>query len=128
MGRKKKTQSEESRPRRKWKISDLLRNLGDCVVAIIQGKFILRLKLDKYFPQIAWTFFLFILLILLNLAVDSTLARVEANQKTLSSLEVLRNQKRYELVKLERRSTVKELLEKSGSQVTEPEKPCTALK
>ena len=113
---------------RKWKVSDIGRAIGNSLVAIVKGQFILRLKIDKYFLQIAWTFFLFAMLILFGLGVDVTLSKMEAGKRELQELEILHTQKKYELVTLGRRSTVSRLLKENGSQVTEPQKPAATLK
>ena len=112
---------------RKWRISDIGRAIVNSAVAIAKGQFILRLKIDKYFLQIAWTFFLFTMFILFGLGVDVTLSKVEDNKKQLQELEILHTQKRYELITLNRRSTVTRLLKENGSAVTEPQKPATTL-
>ena len=118
----------EKEQTRKWKISDIGKFLLTCLGAIVKGQFILRLKLDKFFPQIAWTFFLFMMAILYSLGVDMTLGKVEDGKKKLSELEVLYTQKSYELISLNRRSTVSNMLEKAGSKVKEPEKPAILVK
>lgn len=111
----------------KWRLSDVGRFLGNSFWAILKGQFLLRLGVDKYFLQIAWTFFLFAMFILFGLGVDVTLAKVEKNKKELQELEILHTQKRYELITLNRRSTVLSLLEQNGSKVAEPEKPAMRL-
>ena len=112
---------------RKWRISDIGRAIVNSLVAIAKGQFILRLKVDKYFLQVVWTFFLFAMFILFGLGVDVTLSKVENNKKRLQELEILHTQKRYELVSLSRRSTVGRLLKENGSQVAEPQKPAATL-
>ena len=112
---------------RKWRISDIGRAIGNSFVAILQGQFLLRLKVDKVFLQVAWTFFLFAMFILFGLGVDVTLAKVERGKKELQELEILHTQKRYELITLNRRSTVSQLLRENGSPVAEPEKPAATL-
>ena len=112
---------------RKWRISDIGRAIVNSVVAILKGQFLLRLKVDKYFLQVAWTFFLFAMFILFGLGVDVTLSKVEDNKKQLQELEILHTQKRYELITLNRRSTVARLLKENGSKVSEPEKPAATL-
>ena len=112
---------------RKWRISDIGRAIVNSVVAILKGQFLLRLKVDKYFLQVAWTFFLFAMFILFGLGVDVTLSKVEGNKKQLQELEILHTQKRYELITLNRRSTVARLLKENGSKVSEPEKPAATL-
>ena len=112
---------------RKWRISDIGKALVNSVIAIAKGQFILRLKIDKDFLQIAWTFFLFAMFILFGLGVDITLSKVENNKKQLQELEILHTQKKYELITLGRRSTVSRLLKENGSSVAEPGKPATKL-
>ena len=114
--------------KKKFKISDIWAFLKNALVAIVKGEFLLRLNLDKIFPQIAYTFFLIFMIILFSLMVDSTLGRVEQNKKTLSELEMLNAQKTFELVTLDRRSTISTLLEEQGSPVAEPQKPAKVLK
>lgn len=105
---------------RKWNIADIGRAIGNSAVAIAKGQFILRLGLDKYFMQIAWTFFLITLIILFGLGVDISLARVEKNNKLLHELEIEYTQKSYELMSLQRRSVVEVHLVDCGSKVGEP--------
>ena len=112
---------------RKWRLSDIGRAIVNSMVAIAKGQFILRLKVDKYFLQVIWTFFLFAMFILFGLGVDVTLSKVENNKQRLQELEILHTQKRYELISLSRRSTVGRLLKENGSQVTEPQKPAATL-
>ena len=113
---------------RKWRISDIGRAIVNSVVAILKGQFLLRLKVDKYFLQVAWTFFLFAMFILFGLGVDVTLSKVEDNKKQLQELEILHTQKRYELITLNRRSTVSTLLQEQGSDVAEPVRPAKKIK
>ena len=117
----------DNTPARKWKISDIGRFIWNSLGAIVKGQFLLRLNIDKYFLQIAWTFFLFAMFILFGLGVDVTLEKVEKNKKKLQDLEILYTQKRYEMITLNRRSTVSTLLEQNGSKVAEPEKPAIRM-
>lgn len=114
--------------RRKWRIGDIGRFLGACVKAIVQGKFIVKLKLDKYFLEVAWTFMLFGGMILFGFVVDSALSKVEDNKKELRELEILRTQKQYEIITIDRRSSVNTLLREKGSKVQEPQKPAIMIK
>lgn len=113
---------------RKWKVSDLGRFLKNSLVAMFKGEFLLRMRVDKIFPQIAFAFFLSLCVIIFNLMVDKTLVKVEDNKKVLQELEIQHTQKTYELVQLSRRSTVSKLLRESGSKVAEPLTPATVLK
>ncbi|MCQ2175560.1 MAG: hypothetical protein MJY80_04270 [Bacteroidales bacterium] len=106
------------------KITSLLKN---SLVAILHGEFLLRLKVGNFLPQIAYTFFLFAMIILFTLMVDGTLSKVETNKVRLRNLSVEHTQKEYELIMLSRRSTVSNLLIEKGSTVAEPVKPATHL-
>lgn len=114
--------------RKKFKLGDIWTFVKNAFVAIVKGELLLRLNLNKIFPQIAYTFFLIFMMILFSLMVDTTLGKVEQNKRTLSELEMLNAQKTFELVTLDRRSTVSTLLQEQGSPVTEPVKPAKKLR
>ena len=114
--------------KKKFRWSDIGKFLKNSLLAILRGELILRLNVNKYFPQIAYTFLLFALSILFSLMVDSTLGKVEQNKLTLQELERLNSQKTFELIPLNRRSTVSTLLQEQGSEVAEPIKPAIKLK
>lgn len=95
--------------------------------SILKGEFIHKLNVGLFFPQIAYTFFLFTMFILLSLLVDNTLTIMENKKDELNDLKIVKTQKTYELVRLNRRSTVSTLLLESGSEVKEPEKPAIVL-
>ena len=111
-----------------WKIGDILRILKDAVFAVFHGKLLMKLKIHKYLPQIIYTFFLCFLAILFSLMVDNTQGKVEKNRMVLKELSIENTQKEYELIMLNRRSSVEQLLENSGSAVAEPTEPVIELK
>ena len=127
MARRKNSDSD-SAAGRKWKIGDIGRFLKNSLIAMFKGEFLLRLRIDRIFPQIAFAFFLSLCAIIYNLMVDKTLVKVEDNKKTLQELEIQYTQKTYELVQLSRRSTVSTLLQQAGSKVAEPRTPATVLR
>lgn len=112
----------------KWKIQDVGRLLKECAKAIFHGQLLLRLNIGRYFIHIVFTFFLFAMLIWFSLGVDSTLAKVEQNQKELDELETQHSSLEFQLKELDRRATLQDLLEANGSKVTAPQKPATVLK
>ena len=114
--------------KKKFKFSDIGKFLKNSLLAILRGELLLRLNVNKYFPQIAYTFLLFALTILFSLMVDSTLGKVEQNKLTLQELERINSQRTFELITLNRRSTVSTLLEEKGSDVTEPVRPAKIIK
>ena len=114
--------------KRKWGVVTLFKLIIGSFLAIVRGEFILKLKVDKYLLDIAYTFFLFAMVILFSMLVDNTLAKVERNNNLLKELNVEYTEKTYELVKLNRRSTVNDMLKKKGSKVGEREKEVIVLK
>ena len=114
--------------KKRLRLSDVGKFIKNSLLAILRGELLLRLNVNKFFPQIAYTFLLFALSILFSLMVDSTLGKVEQNKLTLQELERLNSQKTFELITLNRRSTVSTLLQEQGSDVTEPVKPAKILK
>jgi len=118
---------KERQTEKRWRLADVGTLLRNSFVAVIKGEFLLRLNIGRYLGQIAWTFFLFTMAILLSFLVDKTLTRVEKNRQLLKELSIERTEKQYELIMLNRRSTVSAILEAQGSAVKEPEKPATVL-
>jgi len=119
--------TKERQTEKRWRLADVGTLLRNSFVAVIKGEFLLRLNIGRYLGQIAWTFFLFTMAILLSFLVDKTLTRVEKNRQLLKELSIERTEKQYELIMLNRRSTVSAILEAQGSAVKEPEKPATVL-
>ena len=111
-----------------WKIGDILRIMKDAVLAVFHGKLLMKLKIHQYLPQIIYTFFLCFLAILFSLMVDNTQGKVEKNRMVLKELSIENTQKEYELIMLNRRSSVEQLLGSSGSAVAEPTEPVIELK
>ena len=118
----------EEGAKRKWKVSDLGTLLKNSFLAILQGRFLLRLKIDKYFAHIVYAFFLMAMLILISLGTESSLNKVEDNKKTIAEMEIIFSDKTFEVADRSRRSAVAEKLREMGSKVQEPLKSATVLK
>ncbi|MCQ2167484.1 MAG: hypothetical protein MJY69_02295 [Bacteroidales bacterium] len=112
---------------KKWKISDLGNFLKNSFRAILKGEFLLRMNIGRYFIHIAYTFFLFGMVIWLSLMIETTMAKVEKNKAVIKELEIAHSQKTFEVVSLSRRASVSAMLENLGSDVKEAEKPATEL-
>ena len=110
-----------------WKIADIGRFLKNSFVAILKGEFLLRLNVGKYLIHIAYTFFLFGMIIWTSLRIETTMAKVESNKKVLRELEIAHSQKVYDVVNVSRRSTVEQQLIRLGSEVREADAPATIL-
>lgn len=96
-------------------------------MAILKGELLLRMRLDKYFIHIAYTFFLIWLIIMSSMMVQNTLAQVEKNRAKVNDLKIFHAQKTVKLVGLGRLNTVEDLLREQGSDVGLPEKPAYRL-
>ncbi len=96
-------------------------------MAILKGELLLRMRLDKYFIHIAYTFFLIWLIIMSSMMVQNTLAQVEKNRAKVNDLKIFHAQKTVKLVGLGRLNTVEDLLREQGSEVGLPEKPADRL-
>ena len=111
-----------------WKIQDIGTWLKNSFRAILKGEFLLRLDVGRYFIHIAYTFFLFAMVIWLSLMIESTMNKVERNKAVLRELEIIHTQKTFEVVSLSKRSSVNSMLQEMGSKVTEPKNPAILLK
>lgn len=118
----------ENTSARKWKFSDIGIFLKNSFLAILQGRFLLRLKIDKYFVHIVYVFFLMAMLILISLGTENTLNKVEENKKTIKELKIICSDKTFEVADKSRRATVEETLEIMGSALKEPAKSAIVLK
>jgi len=101
--------------------------IKNVVMAILKGELLLRMRLDKYFIHIAYTFFLIWLIIMSSMMVQNTLAQVEKNRAKVNDLKIFHAQKTVKLVGLGRLNTVEDLLKEQGSEVGLPEKPADRL-
>ncbi len=84
--------------------------IKNSVWAILHGEFLLRLRIDKFFPHILWTFLLFWGMILSGMMVQKTLVKVEKNKSVLSEMKIYHAQKTVQMARLGRLSTVEQLL------------------
>lgn len=112
---------------RKWKVQDLGHLAGNSLKAILKGEFLFRLNIGRWFIHIAYTFFLFAMVIWVSLMIESTLGKVERNKATLRELEIAHSQKIFEMEALTRRTSVEERLKDMGSPVQEATKPATII-
>ena len=111
-----------------WKLADIGLFLKNSFQAILKGEFLLKLNIGRYFIHITYTFLLFGLVIWFSLLIETTMSKVEKNKAVLKELEIVHSQKVFEVVNVSRRASVQEMLERMGSQVTEPDKPASVIK
>ena len=102
--------------------------IREFIIALGRGDLELRMRVDRLFPYILWTFALGCLSIWMSYMTEQTMLKVENNNETLKTLKIYNAQKTYELVKMDKIGTVEEMLNQMGSQVQAPEKPADILR
>ena len=102
--------------------------IKEFIVALGKGDLLLRMRVDKLFPYILWTFALACLSIWLSYKTEQAMLRVEKNEEVLKTLKIEHAQKTYEIVKMDRIGTVEQMLKEMGSEVEAPHKPADVLK
>lgn len=98
------------------------------IIALGRGDLVLRMRIDRAFPYILWTFFLGCVSIWMSYMTEQTLLKVERNNDVLKTLRIEHAQKTYELVQMDRIGTVEDILKEMGSEVEPPHKPADRLK
>ena len=109
-----------------WK--NLAKGIGNSFIAIIRGEFLMRLRVEKYFPHILYLFFLVWMLIWIGIKSESTQLRVEKGKAELADIKIYYAQKTVQMMSLNRMSKLEDLLEAKGSDVSFPEKPADKLR
>ena len=102
--------------------------IGAFVVSLGRGDLLLRMRVDKALPYILYGFLLGCISIWMSYQTEQTMLKVQKNNETLRTLKIQNAQMTYELVGLDRLSTVENMLEAMGSEVKSPTKPADILK
>lgn len=110
-----------------WRLSDIAVFLKNSFVAILQGEFLLRLNIGKYFIHVVYVFFLFVLAIWVSLMIETSMAKMERNDAIIKELEIEYSQKLYDEAEIGRRTNVEKALELMGSQVKSAEQPAIII-
>ena len=95
--------------------------------ALINGDMLLLLRADRLLPYILYFFILGWFSIWISYKSEQTMTQVEKNKKELEALKIYHAQKTYQFVKMGRISTVEDMLEQGGSQLTAPSKPAETI-
>ncbi len=103
------------------------KGFGRFIRALTKGELLLSIGAHKYYVHVLYLFLLAWLSILLNLKVDRTLTRVEANKVELHDLEIYHAEKEAELVRLHSASMAAGRLKQLGSEVKLPEQPAIRI-
>lgn len=88
--------------------------------AALQGKLLLRLKADKYLPQIIFFFIMSTAFIWINLNMESTIHRKEENKQVLENLKSVHTELTCQLTGLDSICKVEDMLQEKGSRVKIP--------
>ena len=102
--------------------------IGAFFLSLGRGDLLLRMRVDKALPYILYAFLLGCISIWMSYQTEQTMLKVQKNNETLRTLKIQNAQMTYELVGLDRISTVEEMLEGMGSKVKAPQKPADILK
>ena len=102
--------------------------VGAFVVSLGRGDLLLRMRVDKALPYILYAFVLGCISIWMSFMTEQAMLKVQKNNETLKTLKIHNAQMTYELVGLDRLSTVENLLDVMGSKVKAPSKPADILK
>ena len=102
--------------------------VGAFVVSLGRGDLLLRMRVDKALPYILYAFVLGCISIWMIFMTEQAMLKVQKNNETLKTLKIHNAQMTYELVGLDRLSTVENLLDGMGSKVKAPSKPADILK
>ncbi len=106
----------------------LLLLLRNSALAVLQGKFLLKLNVGKYMVHIIFCFFVFSIAIWLSMMVDLSLHKVEENYETIDDLQMINAQYRFELEELHRRGEIEKRLARMGSELHDARKPAAVIK
>ena len=95
--------------------------------ALLSGNLLILLGVDRLLPYILVLFALGWVNIFMNYWIEQVLAEVEKNKVTLENYRIYHAQKTYQFVKMGRISTVEDMLEQKGSELSAPEKPAETI-
>lgn len=101
--------------------------LGNSLKAILQGKFLLRLGVTRYFGQVLYVFLMIVAIIWISLKIDNTLMKVENNKAEIKDLETVATIKRFELEKYKGRGYTLRMLQSQGSELGQPDHPAIRI-
>ena len=95
--------------------------------ALLSGNLLILLGVDRLLPYILVLFALGWVNIFMNYRIEQVMAEAERNKATLENYRIYHAQKTYQFVKMGRISTVEDMLEQGGSQLSAPVKPAETI-
>ena len=96
-------------------------------IALGRGDLLTRLRVDRLLPYILYLFVLGCISIWMSYHAEQTMLKVQKNNEIIRTLKIYNAQMTYELVGLDRLSTVETMLGEMGSEVKAPQKPADIL-
>lgn len=108
-----------------------MKNLGRIkkgVIDFASGDLLIRKGFDKQLGFVFYIFCCLCLFIMWSLMVESQLARIEDNKRILKDLKINYQQRTLDLVGMNNRTKVDELLKKNNSTLHGPVDPPTVVK
>ena len=95
--------------------------------SILSGDILLLMRVDRLLPYILVLFVLGWINIFLNYRIEQVMVQVENNKAILEDYKIYHAQKTYQFVKMGRISTVEDMLDKNGSELSAPIKPAETI-
>lgn len=111
-----------------WSWKAAANAVKEFIIALGRGDLVLRMKIDRAFPYILWTFFLGCISIWWSYMTEQTMLKVERNKDIITNLKIEHAHKTYETVSLDKLTTVETILTEMDSEVKPPQKPADVLK
>lgn len=102
--------------------------IGAFFISLGRGDLLIRMRVDKALPYILYAFILGCFSIWMSYQTEQTMLKAQKNKEIIKTLKIYNAQMTYELVGLDRRSTVETMLEEMGSNVQAPQKPADIIK
>ncbi len=96
--------------------------------SIISGDILLRMRVDRLFPYILYSFLLGWLSILMSYKMEQTMTTAVNNESELEALKIYKAHKTCEYISFDRITTIESMLEEKGSTVKAPKRPADVIK
>lgn len=97
------------------------------VGAAAKGKLLFSLGVDKFLPQIIFTFCMVIVFIWINMMIGATIHRMEKNKVVLENLASFHTEVECRLTSINSICKVEDMLKEMGSALSIPEKQATKV-
>lgn len=109
-------------------MSGKIKKVFSKIVEFISGDVLINKGLDRHLGIVFYIFCLICLFIMWSLTVESQLARVQDNEKVLQDLRINYQQRTLDIVGMNNRTKVDNMLDKCHSTLVAPEDPPTLVK